>query len=175
MFFSAFFALLRLGELVFPDDPSLCDWRKVIRRSSVVLHPSRYEFILPAHKADRFFDGSRILVCGDQFSFPTLIHFQHYLTSRDRLFPLASPLWLTSSGTVPTRSFFVSRLKAFFPHDVSGHSLRAGGATMLAERGAAPHIIQAAGRWSSDAFQTYVRKNPFLLHGLLFPAPCPPS
>ena len=35
MFLSGFFALLRLGELAFPDDPSICDWRKVIRRSSV--------------------------------------------------------------------------------------------------------------------------------------------
>ena len=47
--------------------------------------------------------------------------------------------------------------------DIAGQSLRAGGATMLAEMGFAPHIIQAAGRWSSEAFQIYVRKNPFLL------------
>jgi hypothetical protein len=168
MFLTAFFALLRLGELVFPTDRSICDWRKIARRSSVVLHGDRYEFMLPAHKADRTFEGSRVLVCGEKFSYPTLLHFTRYLASRDRPFPLASPLWLTSAGQVPSRTFFISRLRAFFPSDVAGQSLRAGGATMLADLGVSPHIIQAAGRWSSEAFRIYVRKNPFLLQSLIF-------
>ena len=32
---SGFFALMRLGELIFPDDESICDWKKIIRRESV--------------------------------------------------------------------------------------------------------------------------------------------
>jgi hypothetical protein len=168
MFLMAFFALLRIGELVFPDNRTIRDWRKISRRSTVEMHADRYEFILPSHKADRTFEGSRILVSGEKFSCPTLLHFQRYLDSRDAKFPLASPLWLTSAGTVPTRTFFISRLRSFFPAAVAGQSLRAGGATMLAEMGASPLIIQAAGRWSSEAFRIYVRKNPFLLHSLLF-------
>jgi hypothetical protein len=171
MLLTAFFALLRLGEVTFPDDRSIRDWRKVIRRSSVQLHVDRYEFILPAHKADRQFESNRVLVHGEQFSYATCRHFLDYLRSRDHLFPLASPLWLTSRAKVPSRSFFVSRLKPFFNNDVAGQSLRAGGATMLAEKGVAPFLIQAAGRWSSDAFRLYVRKNPFLLHSLLFASP----
>jgi len=161
MFLSAFFALLRLGELTFPDDQFVRDWRKISRRSSVVLSENHYSFTLPAHKADRIFEGSHILVCGEKFSCPSLSHFTRYLTSRDTLFPLASPLWLTAAGTVPTRSFFIRRLRAFFPSDIAGQSLRAGGATMLADLGVSPHIIQAAGRWTSEAFRIYVRKNPF--------------
>jgi hypothetical protein len=168
---TAFFALHRLGELVFPNDASIRDWRKIIRRSSVMLHPDRYSFTLPAHKADRQFEGSRVIVWGEQFNFPTLKHFNNYLASRDNRFPLASPLWLTASGAVPTRSFIISRLRTLFPSSIAGQSLRAGGATMLAEKGAAPYIIQAAGRWSSDAFRIYVRKNPFLLQALLFSNP----
>jgi hypothetical protein len=171
MFLTAFFALLRIGELVFPDDHRIRDWRKIARRSTVQLHLDRYEFTLPSHKADHVFDGSQILVCGDKFHCPSLHHFSRYLTSRDSLFPLASPLWLTSAGLVPTRSFFMSRLRIFFHNDVAGQSLRAGGATMLAEMGTSPLVIQAAGRWSSEAFRIYVRKNPFLLQGLVFGRP----
>ena len=39
---------------------------------------------------------------------------------------------------------------------------------MLADLGVSPNIIQAAGCWSSEAFRIYIRKNPFLLHNLLF-------
>jgi hypothetical protein len=171
MFLTAFFALLRLGELTFPDDQIIRDWRKIARRSTVKLHHGCYEFTLPSHKADRTFAGSQILVCGDKFNCPSLHHFNRYLASRDLLFPLTSPLWLTEAGVVPNRTFFISRLRLFFLNDVAGQSLRAGGATMLAELGLGPHIIQAAGRWSSEAFRIYVRKNPFLLQGLIFGKP----
>ncbi|KAJ3751506.1 hypothetical protein DFH05DRAFT_1377258, partial [Lentinula detonsa] len=43
----------------------------------------------------------------------------------------------------------------------------AGGATTMAEDGAPPHAIQAAGRWASDTFQIYIRKNPFILNAML--------
>ncbi|KAF9025049.1 hypothetical protein BDZ89DRAFT_901573, partial [Hymenopellis radicata] len=49
----------------------------------------------------------------------------------------------------------------------AGQSMRAGGATAMAEDGFAPHLIQAAGRWASDTFQIYIRKNPVLLQALL--------
>ncbi|KIY44010.1 hypothetical protein FISHEDRAFT_52666 [Fistulina hepatica ATCC 64428] len=52
-----FYGLLRLGELVVPDQVSLRDHRKFIRRLSVVLHDAAFSFLLPGHKADRFFDG----------------------------------------------------------------------------------------------------------------------
>ena len=89
--------------------------------------------------------------------------------SRDRLFAVASPLWLTSSGAVPTRSFFLARLRLFVPDmSVAGQSLRAGGATFLAELRVPEHLIQACSRWSSKAFKIYIRKHPKLLQNLLF-------
>ncbi|KAJ3831739.1 hypothetical protein F5878DRAFT_549150 [Lentinula raphanica] len=33
--------------------------------------------------------------------------------------------------------------------------------------GASPQAIQAAGRWASDTFQIYIRKNPFVLNAML--------
>jgi hypothetical protein len=77
-------------------------------------------------------------------------------------------LWLTSNGTVPTRSFFIRRLRSLFDASISGHSMRAGGATSLAESGVAPNVIQAIGRWQSDSWQIYVRKNPVLIQAMIF-------
>ncbi|PBK83568.1 hypothetical protein ARMGADRAFT_1048413 [Armillaria gallica] len=49
----------------------------------------------------------------------------------------------------------------------AGQSTCSGGATALAEDGVSPHLIQASGRWSSDTFQIYIRKNPTILQALL--------
>ncbi|KAJ3504142.1 hypothetical protein NLJ89_g8093 [Agrocybe chaxingu] len=167
MLITGFFALLRLGELTFPDDSALRNWKKVTRRDSVKVSDTQYEFFLPGHKADRFFEGNRIIIMANRFGHQPLHHFSKYLKSRDALHPTSSALWLTKAGHIPKRSFFIKRLQQFFTNDVAGQSMRAGGATALAERGVPPPIIQAAGRWASDAFLIYIRKNPTLLQGLL--------
>ncbi|KIY48013.1 hypothetical protein FISHEDRAFT_44117 [Fistulina hepatica ATCC 64428] len=55
-----FYGLLRLGELVVPDHTRLHDCRKLVRRLSVIIHDDAFSFLLPAHKADRFFDGTKL-------------------------------------------------------------------------------------------------------------------
>ena len=72
------------------------------------------------------------------------------------------------NGAVPTRHFFVSRLRRYFDRDVAGQSMRAGGATSLAENGIPPSLIQLIGRWTSDAFFIYIRKSPVLIQALLY-------
>ena len=167
MILTGFFALMRLGELTFPDDQSLRNWRKISQRNSVKITDEYYEFHLPAHKADRYFEGNRIVVRAKQFRHNPLTHFCAYMASRDRIHPLSLPLWLMENGDVPTRSFFMSRLCELFEVDIAGQSMRAGGATSLAEHGVPPSIIQPLGQWSSQAFLIYVRKNPALIQGML--------
>jgi hypothetical protein len=157
LLFSGFHGLNRLGELTFPDDPSMRDWRKVIRRSSLILQPHGYSFRLPAHKADRFFEGNKVIVCAfpsSSLPFDPVPSFLRYLLSRDTLFPASSPLWLTSAGDVPTRSFFMSRFHTVFSKSYGGASMRAGGATHLAKNRTPAECIRAIGRWSSDAWET---------------------
>ncbi|KAI0314249.1 hypothetical protein OF83DRAFT_1064174 [Amylostereum chailletii] len=89
---AGFFGLHRLGELVCSDNGALRSHRKTIRRSSVEFLDTAYSYLLPTHKADRFFEGNR-----------------------------------------------------GYPDD----------------------RIQAIGRWSSDAFKQYIRKNPVLLQALI--------
>lgn len=168
MLVTGFFGLLRLGEMTFPDNKSLHNWKKVTRRDTVHISNTQYEFTLPGHKADRFFEGNRIVILASRFTHSPLQHFSKYISSRDQLFPVSSPLWLMENGSVPTRSFFMAHLRLFFSREVAGQSMRAGGATALAEHGVPPSIIQACGRWASEAFLVYIRKNPTLLQGLLF-------
>jgi hypothetical protein len=80
---TGFQALMRLGELVWPDKLRLQDYRKVILRQSVTFLPSGFSFFLPGHKADRVFEGNRLILqktttLDDPFS-----PFCEYLSSRD--------------------------------------------------------------------------------------------
>jgi integrase len=85
------------------------------------------------------------------------------LELRDTQFALRAELFIKRDGTVPTRAWFLQRLHVFFGREVSGHSLRSGGATALALAGASDGTIQRWGRWSSQAFQIYIRKHPLLV------------
>jgi hypothetical protein len=166
---TGFHGLLRLGELTTNDNRMKRDWRKVILRHTVSFpDASSYSFMLPSHKADPFFEGNIIVIRNFLPELDPKPLFVRYLASRDNAFPLNPELWITSAGSLPTRTWFIKRLRAIFPDPlIAGQSMRAGGATCLATTGALPAIIQAAGRWASDTFQVYIRKNPFLLHAIL--------
>ena len=164
MFLTAFRALLRLGGLVVPSNPKLLSQRKRVMRSTVTLSEESFSFTLPYHKADRFYSGCEVLVGSRPNSpddaFPWFIN---YLNHRDSVFPFVPDLWIRADGSLPTRSWFLGRLAEFFDKSVSGHSLRAGGATAMAEDGCPSLTIQIAGRWASDSFTAYIRKHPEIL------------
>ncbi|THH13733.1 hypothetical protein EW146_g6528 [Bondarzewia mesenterica] len=172
---TGFHALMRLGELVWPDNAALRDWRKVTLRSTVHILPHGFEFFLPYQKTDKFYEGDRIIVPMLRSPDDPVLPFIRYLQSRDHLHPVLPHLWTRLDGSIPTRSWFIHRLRQHFPNDVAGHSLHSGGATALAEDGVTPEFIQRAGRWSSDAFERYIRKHPFLLIALLFNTRLPTS
>ncbi|KAG2350553.1 hypothetical protein BDR05DRAFT_842191, partial [Suillus weaverae] len=139
--FDGFYGLLCLGELVWPDNSSLQSFTKVTLRTSVALGDSHHSFVLRRHKTDFQFEGSTIVVQQAESADPHGT-FLTYLASRDKLFPLNSCLWLRSDGTIPTRAWFIARLRALFPDTISGHSLRAGGATSLVASGVSADRIQ---------------------------------
>ena len=175
--FTGFYALLRLGEMTLPDRKKDRVLRKVTMRHSLKVSNVMYSFFLPSHKGDHTFEGNTIIIKKLPLAADPYAIFLRYLSSRDLLFPLHPYLWLTSQGLVPTRSWFMSRLRTFLPVEYAGHSMRAGGATSLAEAGVPLDTIQAIGRWSSEAFRIYIRKNPVLLHASLShrPAHLPPE
>ncbi|KAJ3764959.1 hypothetical protein FB446DRAFT_614765, partial [Lentinula raphanica] len=115
--------LLRLGELTLPDNPNIRNFRKITSRASLeFVDDNGFSFWLPYHKADRLFEGNRIVILPKWNLHPiSLLH--RYLRQRDRLFPFNPHLWLTATGSVPTRSWFMSRLRAIEPDSASPHPL----------------------------------------------------
>jgi hypothetical protein len=162
--FSGFHALMRLGELVWPDNPSLRNYHKVSLRTSVsFLLDGAISFFLPTHKADPLFKGNRILLPRTNTPDDPTSALRTYLSSRDALFPLLPHLWLRADGSIPTRSWFLTRLRLHFLVDIAGQSMRCGGATALAQSGVPLDQIQAIGRWASSTFRIYIRQHPVLL------------
>ena len=88
-----FHALMRLGELVWPDKKDLQDFWKVTTRDSVELLPKGFSF-LPGHKADKFFKGNKVIVQQNSSGNDPDEPFRKYLKSHDHLFPFHPQLWL---------------------------------------------------------------------------------
>lgn len=130
---------MHLAELVWPDHKKLQDYRKIILRNSVRVNQNLFEFFLPGHKADRFFEGNKVIIQATQCDDNPLSPFITYLCVRDQHFPFRPELWLREDGSIPTRSWFIRHLHHHFASDVGGHSMRAGGATALAEAGIPSH------------------------------------
>lgn len=98
-----FYACHRSGELVWKNDRSLQDWRKVIKRSSLTFTPDRASYHLPYHKADRFYRGTTILFTKHMSADPvSLLH--RYATQRDQRFGAQPALFMREDASIPTRS-----------------------------------------------------------------------
>lgn len=165
MLLTGFHALHRLGELTVTDNSNFRDVRKVISRLSVVVSDCQgfIRYTLPYHKGDPFFLGSTVIVgsCAIEGACPVKALLA-YFDVRDQAFIVSPHLFITSSGALPTRSWFLRRFHNFFDKNKSGHSMRSGGASALAQAGLPLEYIQDVGRWSSEAFKTYIRDHPVM-------------
>lgn len=162
-----FSGLHRLGKLTDTDSPQWKNAAKTISRSTLMNGGDHFSYTLPGNKTDTAFEGSWIVIkrfCGAP---DPQLYLNAYLASRNGQFRLHPQIFLLNSGKVPTCSWFLAKLKKYLVGNYAGQSLWAGGATMLAESGAPPDLIMGAGRWSSDTFRRYIRKNPVLMYALI--------
>jgi hypothetical protein len=155
-----FGGLHRLGEMTVPDSKDLFNAKKIILRSSLQFSTcgNFVQYHLPYSKCDSTFVGAPIIIQSfvNTTGCPVKL-LKSYLRSRDKLFIASQELFITSSGSPPSRKWFLERFHQHFDKTFSGHSLRSGGATALAQAGATMDYIKSAGRWSSEAFLIYVR------------------
>jgi len=79
--------LMWLAELTSPDKILLRDYRKVSMCHLVEILPDGLSFWLLGHKADKIFEGNRLIVHKGG-SPDTHAHFSKYLTSCDARFPI---------------------------------------------------------------------------------------
>ncbi|KAJ6565731.1 hypothetical protein B0H10DRAFT_1663027, partial [Mycena sp. CBHHK59/15] len=132
MLLTGFYGLLRLGELTSPDTRALRNPAKWSLRSSVEWLLEGFAFWLRTHST---FEGSRVVIPHRPRVNPVPV-FRRYLDSRDALLPFNPFLWVRADGSVPSRSWFMRRLRVVIPdRSFAGQSLGAGGATALAEDG----------------------------------------
>lgn len=160
-----FNGLHRLGELVEPDRIQLRDDRRVIKQWSfeVGKDDSYISYALPYSKTDSAFNGIPVVIPSRPSSLVCPVKtIMRYMEIRDEAFPTNHFLLVQSNGYLPSRGWFMKRLRYVFGNKRSGHSLRAGGATSYAEAGVRTEIIQWLGRWKSDAFETYIHNRPIL-------------
>jgi hypothetical protein len=160
--------LLRLGEMVEPEHREDRSPRKHVLRESATLTPSvSFSFNLPYHKADNFYEGSFVHIVAE--ASPCSVNIVHllelYIRKRDARHGQTGCLFLREDGSIPTRRWFLARLRVIAP-GISGHGLRAGGATWLASVGVSPELIRRWGRWSSDAWEIYIRSHPAIYAAL---------
>jgi hypothetical protein len=153
MLLTGFKTLQRLGEMPWPDATKLQSYKKVALRHTLSSTNTCASYMLPYQKNDSLRQGCKILIQAEPHStIDPLVHMLRYLDARDSTFLHHPALWVTSTGIIPTRSWFLRRLHHFGGSAFSGHSMRAGGATALAAAGMSLDLIQASGRWSSDEF-----------------------
>ncbi|XP_073766981.1 uncharacterized protein [Danio rerio] len=166
MFNLAFFGFLRCSELTASDKfnpaihPTISDL--------ALLDKETLSFFIKQSKTDQSRKGHSIYIFdlpSPTSPFQTLLAFSHY-RKRQTPNPL-SPLFTDDSNQPVTRFWFqkhlknILRLSGFPPDPFSSHSFRIGAATTAAHKGLSQHQIQALGRWSSDAFNSYIRLSRF--------------
>ncbi|EKM49355.1 uncharacterized protein PHACADRAFT_106977, partial [Phanerochaete carnosa HHB-10118-sp] len=141
-----FFSLHRLGELVWPDDPSLYSSCKLIHCHSVKVTATSITYMLPMHKVDCYFTSSEVIIEHRIDRLDLGAPFLAYLAPCNALFSFELVLFLQHDGLVPTQGWYLSRLWAMVGDSVGGHSLCPGGATFLASLSCPDGHIQASDR-----------------------------
>src|ERR1700742_2338758 len=152
--------------MVAPDDDAVFDLRRLPLRPSLTIFADRLEYTLPTSKSDLHFAGDTILLMPLRSRYCPYAVFIRYVCSRDRFAPFNPYPWVRPDGSPPRRAWFLSRLRTFFPpsSNVSGHSLRSGGATALALKSTPDARIRDIGRcpkrskFTSENTQCYCRQ-----------------
>jgi hypothetical protein len=83
-----------------------------------------------------------------------------YLLLHDHIHGAKAALFLREDGSHPSCSWFEHKFFAILDHCFGGHSPRTGYTTFLTSLGILETIIQAVGRWSSEAWKIYIQENP---------------
>ncbi|XP_056122442.1 uncharacterized protein LOC130100837 [Rhinichthys klamathensis goyatoka] len=166
MFILAFFGFLRCSELAITSrfDPKI---HPNISDLSV-LDSETISFLIKQSKTDQTKKGHFIYIFNLSSPiqpFQTILAYLQLRNSHAKSH--LEPLFIDDSNKPVTRFWFQKHLKSVLQlsgipaENFSSHSFRIGAATSAAQKGLSQQQIQALGRWSSDAFQTYIRTNRF--------------
>jgi hypothetical protein len=148
-----------MGKLIQKNNQSLFDWRKIIKRASLIFENRCTQYHLPYHKSDPFYHGTDVIFMHQDIADPVLL-LKDYVALHDRIHGAKAALFLCEDGSHPSRSWFELKFFAVLDRRFGGHSPCTGYVTFLASLGMPESIIQAVSHWSSDAWKIYIRENP---------------
>ncbi|XDV34332.1 hypothetical protein PO909_004499 [Leuciscus waleckii] len=166
MFILAFFGFLRCSELTITSlfDPNI---HPTISDLQIVDNET-ISFFIKQSKTDRAKKGHFIYIFNLQTPiqpYHALFNYLQYKRSTSKS-PF-DPLFTNDSNHPATRFWFQKHLKAVLNKSgvtadhFSSHSFRIGAATTAAQKGLSQQQIKTLGRWSSNAFKTYIRSSRF--------------
>ena len=157
-----YFGFLRTSEFTVPSlasfSPSLHLGVQDIAVDSLSA-PSCMRLKIKGSKTDPFRKGAFIHIGRGRPPLCAVHSVLSYLASRG---DCSGPLFLFQNGQPLSRTLLTDWLRqilssANVPGNFSSHSFRIGAATVAACNGVPDHLIQALGRWSSSAYQLYIR------------------
>ena len=155
-----FFGFLRAGEFTSscPFDPSIHLTVSDVQADTLV-NPTCFKICIKCSKTDPFRRGCDIYVGRGSGSICPVAAIGNFLALRGGA---PGPLFCYADGRPLSRQQLSSSVQSIlhsagYTGSYSGHSFRIGAATTAATRGVPDHLIRTLGRWSSDAYQLYIR------------------
>lgn len=163
---TAFFGFMRCGEFTVPATTAYNKERHLSMADIAVdshTSPSMVAIRIKFSKTDQCGLGTTIYLGSTASRICPVAAILQYLAVRPRD---EGPLFITSQGEPLTKSAFMNEVREVLGSaglDTShykGHSFRIGAATTAAACGLSEGLIKALGRWSSGAYQSYIRIPP---------------
>ena len=155
-----FFGFLCAGEFTTNSSiaPSIHLTLSDVQADSLV-DPTCFRVHIKCSKTDPFCVGCDIYVGRGNSLICPVVALVNFLALRG---PSPGPLFCYVDGHPLTQQQLSSTVQAIlnstgYHGSYSGHSFRIGAATTTASWGVPDHLIKTLGRWSSDAYQLYIR------------------
>lgn len=166
VFLMAFYGFMRPGEFTSPTQQF--SPARGLTFSDLSFSPTFYTLNLKHSKTGGTGAGVSIKISRIDDSICPFKAMINFLKSRPFSLP-DSPLFILPNGLPMTKDWFRTHLASVVascslpPSLYTGHSFRIGAATSAAERGLTDSSIKRLGRWSSSAFESYIRTDSRLI------------
>ena len=167
VFLTAFYGFMRPGEYTSPTQTF--SPTRGLAFADVTFFARHFSIFLKRSKSDSLGVGATIIISRINNSLCPYASMLLYLKLRQRT-PPESPLFILPNGRPMTKEWFRVHLAKVvegcgLPSPLyTGHSFRIGAATTAAEQGLPDASIKRLGRWSSTAYESYIRSNSRFFH-----------
>ena len=159
----AFFGFFRLGEILIPLGEAYNPTNHLSVGDVAVdntTHPSLIQIKLKQSKTDQFGKGAMVYIGRTDTDLCPIAAILAFMALRGNS---PGPFFQHHDKTPLRKDKFVGEVRAALTaagigaSDYSGHSFRIGAATTAAQCGLPETTIQTLGRWTSEAYRSYIR------------------